>query len=237
MSQKNIVARRVTLNYPKLNKPDTKFNDDGEYTVQFNLDPKNEAHRAILSELKRRAEAAHAAAAANNPKKKKIVKNMPWQENEDGTFRIKAKQAAIIVPKKGAKMGQRVEMSVPRFDALGQPMDANIEIWSGTVANVSITTFDYFTPKGEAGASLRLAGVQIVDLVTRGGSNASGLGFGVEEDGFDSTGFTQAVAGDTSAGDDDEFAPADESDTAVEETGDFDAAAPAADEDTSEFDF
>jgi hypothetical protein len=70
------------------------------------------------------------------------------------------------------------------FDAQAQPIQGDVNPWTGTEAKISAEVFPYFMESTKTfGLSLRCQAVQILQLVTGGGAGASDFGFG-EEDGY-----------------------------------------------------
>ena len=194
MAKKNLlVSPRFIAEFPKLNKPDTKFVDEGVYEVAGSFDPKNPEHKAFLKALTEAHKAAQVAAKKEAKGKNVKEGSLPYAENEDGTYRVKAKQKAQIKTKKGEIINLRPTL----VDALGQPFPVSKEIWSGTEMRMSIELYPYYTPALGAGVSLRLQGVQVIDLVTRGEMSAASLGFGVVEGGYDASGLGAADAADS----------------------------------------
>jgi hypothetical protein len=62
----------------------------------------------------------------------------------------------------------------------------DIKLGGGSTIRVSYEIVPFVSPIG-AGASLRLKGVQVIDLVEWGSGNADYYGFGEEEGGFDAS--------------------------------------------------
>jgi hypothetical protein len=102
-------------------------------------------------------------------------------EEETGYVIFKFKSKASGKNKKG----ERWTRKVPLFNAKGVLLKNPPNVWGGTEGKVSYEVAPYFIAgQGQAGISLRLQAVQILELVSEGSRSASGYGFG-EEDGYD----------------------------------------------------
>lgn len=208
---------RGVFKYPKLNEPDTKFKEAGEYNVKLILSA--EAGQALVDKLTpvfEEAVAAGEAAYAELPvatRKKTPFKVNDFHspvydeetEDETGEFEFSFKMAASGTNKKTGKTWERKPAI---FDAKGKLMTNPPEIWGGTEGKVNFEVMPYFTATAGAGISLRLNAVQIIELVSGGTArSASAFGFG-EEEGFDSSEMgdeeENTTAGDSTEADDNE---------------------------------
>lgn len=182
MTQKSKLTRYVTplgtANYPWLNKPDTKFNPDGDYSVALTFrDDDGQFTTLINQEL----EKSLAKAKELNQGKKIKQADAPITENEDGSITLKFKLKAKVTPKNGEPFEQKPAL----FDAKGKPLDREVLIGGGTKMKVAFEVVPFYTALVGAGLSLRLKAVQVIDLVEySGGGNGSSYGFG-EEDGYE----------------------------------------------------
>jgi hypothetical protein len=112
-------------------------------------------------------------------------------EEETGEIAFKYKMKASGTYKKGKKAGQEWKRQplvydakgklFPTKDKKGKPIKLP-DIWGGTVGRVSFEVAPYFVEgKAEAGISLYLTAVQVIDLVSGGARSASEYGFDEEE--------------------------------------------------------
>jgi hypothetical protein len=137
-----------------------------------------------------------------------LTTTLPYSEsvddegNEDGDFIFKFKANASY----RNKNGDDVPVVIPIFDASEKCLNpskkkaASIQIWGGSVLKVSYSLVPYFVDAvGTCGVSLRINGVQVIELVSGSGGSAKSYGFGSED------GYTQADDGD-----DDDAADGDE---------------------------
>lgn len=178
-----------------LDKPDTKYKDEGEYRVALLLKGKEAA--ALKAKIDGVITQAVADAKMNPDNAKylkkggagvKATEDLPYRPdtdkegNETGytQFRFKARAS-----------GKRKDGSVwtfkPRaFDNLGQPVDlTKVNVWGGTEMRVAYEMSPYgvreYSPKMGVGVSMKFSAVQILKLKTGGGKDAAAFGFEVEE--------------------------------------------------------
>lgn len=173
--------------YPKLNKADTKFQPDGEYSIKLKLEG-NDAEKLTQFMDEQHALAVEQA-RRENPKLKKVKEGaLPYKpevdddNNETGATIFNFKMKAHVVMRSGDSFDQKPAV----FDAKGSPIDMKkVQVWGGSKVRVSFQAVPYYTAALGAGVSLRLQGVKILELVTgTGGKSAGALGFDEEEDGF-----------------------------------------------------
>lgn len=165
-----------TAQYPYLNKPDTKFNPDGEYKVSLVIPGKDA--QDIVTFLDEQHEASVAKAKKENAGKRIKEGEVPYLINEDtGDVTVRFKLKARVTPKSGDAFEQRPAI----FDAKGKPL-VEAKIGGGTKMKVAYELIPYFTAIAGAGVSLRLKAVQVIDLKEfSGGAGADAYGFGEEE--------------------------------------------------------
>ena len=176
-----------------LDKPDTKFSEEGVYTITLRL-PTSEG-QVLRDQIlgMQREQLRDEKKAGNKPK----LMTLPIKDfvDEDGTecldFRFKMKPSY-----KSAKTGEIVLNSPKVFDAQLKPMTDRVG--RGSKVKVNFTADKYTCPLG-VGVALRLSAVQVLDLVTVGGEqNAEGFGFSAEE-GFVSSGEPEKATEEVSA--------------------------------------
>jgi hypothetical protein len=179
--------------WPHLNKPDTKFNAEGEYTVKLRL-PAAEA-TGLIAQLEKIRDDYKDEAAKQDPKVARYNLAPVYDEEVDdqgnltGNYLFKFKQKAIIKTRKG----DTLRMKVALFDAQRQPTSA--QVGGGSIIKIAGVAFGYAMPTTKmVGVSLRPEAVQIIELQQRGG-NAAAM-FDVE-DGYVASGddgFVEEVA-------------------------------------------
>lgn len=196
---KNKLPRYVTpagiAQYPYLNKPDTKFNPDGEYKCSLEI-PSDKAQQ-IVTFLDEQHEAAIAKAKKENPGKRIKEGDVPYTVNEEtGAVTVRFKLKAKVTPKNGEPFEQRPAL----FDAKGKPL-ANVNVGGGSTLKIAYELLPYYTAIVGAGITLRLKAAQVIDLKEfSGGAGAGAYGFG-EEEGYEAeetaaeqNGFTEETA-------------------------------------------
>jgi hypothetical protein len=177
--QPRFTTPKGTAKYPWLNKPDTKFNPDGDYKVTLVV-PVEEAD-TIMQFLDEQMALSEAKAKKDNPGKKVKVADAPYKVDEDnGAVEVNFKLKAKVTMQSGDSFEQKPAL----FDAKGKPM-TNVNVGGGSKVKVSYECVPFYTALIGAGISLRLRAVQVIDLVEfSGGADAGAYGFG-EEDGFE----------------------------------------------------
>jgi len=195
------ITPRGVAQWPKLNKPDeyqgkkfykTNLIVGGDDAAKL-IEKINEATDAVFAETKADLEKKLAEAKTGQEKNKikksisELVPTYPFEAdvddegNETDGFVFKFKCNAEYKDKVGALKPIKLNL----FDAKGKETHANV--WGGSVLKVAYVFAPYYTAaSGKVGISLRMEGIQIIDLKTGGGGRtASGLGFG-EEEGWES---------------------------------------------------
>ena len=116
-------------------------------------------------------------------KRKKVAEPPFFDELDDegqetGRVVFKFKMKAKV----NTKDGRTIEMSPKLFDASGTLMSDVDSIWGGSTLRVSADLVPFYVGFAVgAGVSARLKAVQIIDLKTGGGANASSFGFEATE--------------------------------------------------------
>ena len=173
-----VVTPKGTAIYPHLTQPDTKFNALGEYKVSLAID---EAEAApIVEDIEQALEQAKKMIPQGKPKKMAEPPYFNEVDNdgqETGRIVFKFKMKAKI----NTKDGRTIEMSPKLFDAQGRLINDLESIWGGSTLRVSADLVPYYVATTGAGVSARLKAVQIIELKTGGGSNASSFGFEATE--------------------------------------------------------
>lgn len=178
-----IVSPAGIAAYPKLSKPDFKYNKDGEFNikVRFPAGPETDAFIAKL-------QAAYDDNVAKRKAEKgvKVIKEAPknWVaeiDKETGTPTgftvINFKQTAKITSKAGEVFNKTVDV----FDRSKNPID-KASVGSGSTVKVATEVYPFFNGGLGAGLSLRLLAVQVLELVKYGERDAASYGFGDESE-------------------------------------------------------
>ncbi len=170
--------------YPHLNKPDTRFDDDGVYKVDI-IVPADEA--AELIEYLEGIRDEHFDSL--DAKKRKQYSKAPVCEDEldeagdeTGNVIFKTKLNAVGRNDKGDEWRNEPKL----FDSFGRPVDSEeVQIWSGSKLIVAGVVRAYaMGSTKKVGVSLKCDGVQIIELVSGGQATADSFGFKPQGGGF-----------------------------------------------------
>ncbi len=179
---KTIVTPKGTARWPKVNKPDTKFDENGVFTCDLILDAA-EAEPLIKS-LTEIRDAGYKDFLVSEKKQKLKLAPLPWKPEEDeagnetGRMVLKFKLKA----KGKGRDGTMYDRKVALFDSKGKPTTA--EVWGGSGIKVAFEPRAWYVAAHGVGIGLQLKAVQVIELVTKGDRSAEGYGFG-KEDGFE----------------------------------------------------
>jgi len=174
--------------FPRLNEPDFKFKDAGQYSTKLRL-PKAEAE-AFLAKFQSLSDDIHAEKVeffkGKKDKKGKMIEvenaGLPFsvetdkEGNETGFILLAFSSNASF---KDKTTGVEKKITPGIYDSQGKP--ANVQVGGGSVLKVAFQPFPYYNDATQkSGVSFRLQGVQVIELRQFG----SNLDFGVEEGGF-----------------------------------------------------
>lgn len=201
-----------------LDKPDTKYKDEGEFKVDLILSAEAAAPLVALIDekmaaLKESEEVAelekkrkeHNKKFAKQPKKQvdELQENIPYlvvtDDNGDETGEVKFKfsSKASGEYKAGPKVGQKWTRKIDVFDAKKKPIKGSV--WAGSKLKVAYTVGEYVaTVTIGYGVKLYLEAVQVLELVQGGSRTADGYGFG-EEEGYESSDDAEQETNDETA--------------------------------------
>jgi hypothetical protein len=200
-----VVSPKGVAVYPHLNKADDKFGDP-VFKVTLRV-PEDEALPFVakidemLSALAkgktdglREADAKRLTAAF---KAKKLKPADPAfgaetdkEGNPTGNFLLKFKASGQFKDKDGNVIKRRIKF----IDAAKQAIENPPFVWGGSVLRVRAMLMPWANAKNEYGVKLGIDLVQIIELVTSGGSvNTDGFD---EEEGYSANGSSDAPAGD-----------------------------------------
>lgn len=210
--------------YPHLNKPDTKWNEAGEYRCTLIYDEDvAESLRPKLEELLDKGfetmKKEHYGDNPNTAKAKRCAKlDVPLKAvedeegNETGTYKLSPKKTASGVKKDGTPWTAKVQV----FDSKGKKLSPVPSIWGGSKLRADIDVYAYFAAKDNAiGITLELVGVQVIELVAGSGERESAFGeveggyVASEEEGFGRGSGEDDGEDDSSSSDDDDEGSAD----------------------------
>jgi len=175
--------------YPRLNQPDTKFDELGAYKADIAV-PSEEA-KPLIAKLQaiHKAHTGKAAPAASNPMFMQEVD----KETGEATGRVIFK---FRVKNRMTKRGDLWDRQPKVFDAKGSLLTTVPNIGGGSTLKVFFEIYEWKTSDGKPGVSLQPIKVQLIDLQEfSGGDDQNPF---EEEEGFtaDTDTFGEADGGD-----------------------------------------
>lgn len=185
--------------YPHLNKPDTRFDDEGVYKCDLIIEAGAAAE--LIAYLEGIRDAFFATLDAKKRKAYKLAAvyedELDDAGDETGNIIIKTKLAAVGHNDKGETWTNEPKL----FDSSGNPLPEDVQIWSGSQLIVAGTVMTYAMASTKmVGVSLKCRGVQVIKLVSGSGQTAESFGFGAVAGGYQ-TPAAQAGLGNTPAED------------------------------------
>lgn len=189
VKSKRITTAALPVVFAWLDKPSTKFNEDGVYEVSVLMD--KDAANALETELKdafteaRKGFLEDPKANKKNSKGKlrkdyelalPIRPDRDEEGNDTGSFIFKAKMPAKF--KKDD--GEEVHLKVPIFDAAGEKITP--KVGRGSKVRVCFDARPFVMDATSTwGVSARLRAVQVIDLVEFGDGSSDSFGFSKED--------------------------------------------------------
>ena len=176
-----LVSPKGYAQYPWLNTPDTKFDNDGVYCVTLKCDDNKTTQDFIskLEEIRDNFYDNDVNVQKALSTKKKVNKADVCEYDDEGNVLIKFKQKAKIK----AKDGSIIDIKIPLFDSKTKPM--NETIGRDSVIKIATQVFPYFMQTTKTvGLSLKITAVQVLELKEATSGSGAGYGFG-EEEGFE----------------------------------------------------
>jgi hypothetical protein len=169
--------------WAKVHVPDTKFNPDGDYSIQALMSAEEAA--VVEEKLQEILDEFVAELVKEKPQLAKTLKLADLCETEfdqdgveTGNIIFKAKRKAIIHSK---KTGKDYVQNVVVVDAKLQP--TKVDIGNGSVVKIAVEPRPYYMPSTKtAGVSLQLNAVQVITLVEYKGSASAVFD---EEEGYE----------------------------------------------------
>ena len=163
--------------WPRIDTPDTKFDEDGVYSCKLHVSEGD--FKAFEAIVKPQLDAAYAAECSRQGKDKvRMAASSPLRINDDGDYEIYAKQKAKVHTKSKGTL----EFTIAAVDSQGKKIEMP-KIGSGSTLKMAVEVNTWFVPSQGFGYTLRLRAVQVLDLIEYGGGSSS-FGFGAEADGY-----------------------------------------------------
>jgi len=163
--------------YPHLNRPDVKFNENGEYKVTLKI-PEAKAKGMISIYEKAIQNSISDAEQKLNGKKVKIAPKPYSVENGFALFKYKMKATGI-----NRKTKEPFSQRPALFDAKKNPLNpSSCNIWGGSKMKIAYVLRSYYSPALGAGVTAQLKAVQIIELV-----ESKQMDLFAKEDGYETT--------------------------------------------------
>lgn len=163
--------------WPRIDTPDTKFDEDGVYSCKLHVSEGD--FKAFEAIVKPKLDAAYDAECSRQGKDKiRMAASSPLRITDDGDYEIYAKQKAKVHTKSKGTL----EFTIAAVDSQGKKIEMP-KIGSGSTLKMAVEVNTWFVPSQGFGYTLRLRAVQVLDLVEYGGGSSS-FGFGAEADGY-----------------------------------------------------
>ena len=189
-NNKIITSPVATTLWPKLNEPNTKFNEAGDYEATIVLNPNDTEHNNFIQMLEEMYVQAIKVMMTEHKKPKIKQADSPVRPltdkegNETGLYKVKFKLGASGETKDGRKYERKPAL----FGSDGKPFTGIIG--HNSQIKVAFKANAYFVASVGAGLSLRLEAVQVIQ------ANSGNMGF--NDYGFSAT---QAEASEVEKGD------------------------------------
>lgn len=161
--------------WPRIDTPDTKFDDDGLYSCKLHLS--EDDFNAFEAQIVKEVDAAYDAECKAQGKKLRRAPSSPLRITEEGDYEIFAKQKAKVHTKSKGTL----EFSIACYDSKGKKIDTP-RIGNGSELKMAVEVNTWFVPSQGFGFTLRLRAVQIIELIEFG--ETSSFGFSDEGDSF-----------------------------------------------------
>ena len=164
--------------YPHLNRPDVKFNENGEYKVNLKI-PEADAKGMIALYEKAIQSSISEAEQKLNGKKVKLAPKPYSVADGFAVFKYKMKATGINTKTK-EPFSQRPAL----FDAKKNPLNpTSCNIWGGSKMKIAYVLRSYYSPALGAGVTAQLKAVQIIELV----EGNKQMDLFAKEDGYETT--------------------------------------------------
>jgi len=184
---KTVTTPIGTARYCWLNKPDTKFDNDGYGVYRCELILTEDEWNGLKKEITPLYEEAYTAECQKRGKKSLKQAASPFFIDDENNYVIKTKM------KGGGKRKDNTEykLTVGLFDSKGQPMKNDVIIGGGSRVKLGLKVRFWFVAAHGFGMTLEPQAVQVIELQEIGASeNASSFGFTAVEGGYQHGGET-----------------------------------------------
>ena len=177
----DIIKVKGTAKFCHLNEPNKRFEPEyGAYSCDVIID--GDQAKLLKDKIRPLYEQELQAVKEDNPTKKKISeRDLPLEEQEDGTWLAKVKLKAGGRRKDGTEY----HLSIALYDAQGKALPEDVKVWGGSKVNVAFRPKFYYVGSIGFGVSFELQAVQVIELNNGGVSNIAAESFGfTSEEGY-----------------------------------------------------
>lgn len=164
--------------WPRLNQPDTKFDENGVYSCKLILS--EDDWQQFNSKIEQWLDKEYARFCKELGKKTlRKANSIPVRINDEGEHEVYAKQVAQKETSKGT-----LTFSVALFDSQGKKLNDAPNIGSGSRLRLGVEPTAWFVPSLGFGYTLRLKAAQVIDLVEFNPGGAEAFAFDSEDGGY-----------------------------------------------------
>ncbi|MBO8085950.1 MAG: hypothetical protein J7D61_07915 [Marichromatium sp.] len=161
---------RGRAHYPCVITPDTKFKEEGEYSSDIILPDEDALARVKKAYALARKEWPNLVGA-----KGKKTASLPWDENDDGTFRVRLRRVART------RTGSLTRVKI--VDSSGMPLTGKAaEFGHGSIIDVGFSARVWFTPALGYGVSFMPDIVMLHEARFENAASVDDYGFEVDGD-------------------------------------------------------
>ena len=162
MSKVTFTTPKGKAVWPKIDTPDTKWDEDGLYSCKLHVSETDFA--AFEAQILKVVDADYDAACKREGKKLRKAGSSPLRLTEDNEYEIYAKQKAKVKTRKG----DILEFNIPCYDSTGKKLEEAPRIGSGSEIKIAVEVATWYVASQGFGYSLRLRAAQIIELVEFG---------------------------------------------------------------------
>jgi len=166
-----------TAKYPHVNTPNTRFNDEGEYSCDIII-TKEEAD-ALNLQFQPLFDAEYQAKLEELGKKKLKLSDSPVREDDEGNWVVKAKLKNVL-PGTYKNGDPRAAKSIALYDSQGKPLKDTL-VRGGSKVKLAVRPRFWYVASTGFGMSLDLLAVQVIELGDGGLSDKAAESFGFTE--------------------------------------------------------
>jgi len=190
MARQKLTIPKGRACYPKLNEPDYRFKEDGEYSVTVALDPSQPAVKAFVKQIDE--------IYKNNYDLNKLKLKGKALKEGARPYKIDPDSGEVLVKcslKPKVVVDGKAYFKKPKLlDAKLQPFSNSVEVGGGSIMAVGVLVNEWYTAALGAGVSLWIDAVVVYQRVVYDPTAA--YGFATDDDGFDAASAAEEFKGE-----------------------------------------